>query len=100
MGSNSYTPFQGSPQAKFLETFDANVESTKEVMHNQANENLLANWKMKMGGEVTLEMPHIAAILGFVLNHLVNHRGQFSVYLRLNDVPVPSIYGPSAEEEG
>ena len=69
-------------------------------MHNQANENLLENWQMKTEGEVMLEMPRIAVIRGFVLNHLVHHRRLLSVYLRLNDVPVPSIYGLSADEEG
>ena len=69
-------------------------------MHNQSDEKLLANWQMKTGGEVTLEMPRIAVIHGFVLNHLVHHRGQLSVYLRWNDIPAPSIYGPSADEPG
>ena len=100
MDPNSYTPFQAGSQSELLETFDANVESAKEVMHNQTDEKLLANWQMKTGGEVTLEMPRIAVIHGFVLNHLVHHRGQLSVYLRWNDIPVPSIYGPSADEPG
>jgi uncharacterized damage-inducible protein DinB len=100
MDPKSYTPFQAGSQAELLESFDANVESAKEVMHNQSDDNLLANWQMKTGSEVTLEMPRIAVIRSFVLNHLVHHRGQLSVYLRLNDIPVPSIYGPSADEAG
>ena len=100
MDPGSYTPFQAGSQSELLETFDANLEAAKEVMQNQSDENLLGNWQMKTGGEVTLEMPRIAVIRGFVLNHLVHHRGQLSVYLRLNDIPVPSIYGPSADEAG
>lgn len=100
MDPNSYTPFQAGSQSELLKTFDANVASAKEVMHNQSDENLLANWQMKTGGEVTLEMPRIAVIRGFVFNHWVHHRGQLSVYLRWNDIPVPSIYGPSADEPG
>jgi uncharacterized damage-inducible protein DinB len=100
MDPGSYTPFQAGSQSELLEAFDANVESAKEIIRGQSDESLLKNWQMKTGGEVTIEMPRIAVIRGFVLNHLVHHRGQLSVYLRLNDIPVPSIYGPSADEAG
>jgi uncharacterized damage-inducible protein DinB len=100
MDPATYTPFQAGSRSELLEAFDSNFESAKEVIRDQSDENLLANWQMKTGDTVTLEMPRIGVIRGFVLNHLVHHRGQLSVYLRLNDVPVPSIYGPSADEAG
>lgn len=94
----SHKSFQTSSQSELLQEFDGNVESAKEAIKDKSDEVLMANWQMKTGSEVTLEMPRIAVIRGFVLNHLIHHRGQLSVYLRLNDVPVPSIYGPSADE--
>ncbi len=100
MDPASYTPFAAGSRSELLEAFDANLASAQGIMLNQSDENLLGNWKMTSGGEVTIEMPRIGVIRGFVLNHLVHHRGQLSVYLRLKDVPVPSIYGPSADEKG
>ena len=57
-------------------------------------------WKMKAGGNIALEMPRVVCLRSFVMSHLVHHRGQLSVYLRANDVPLPSIYGPSADDPG
>ena len=59
---------------------------------------LLARWTLYRGPQEIFSMPRIAAFRSFVLNHLIHHRGQLSVYLRLNDIPVPPIYGPSADE--
>ena len=55
-------------------------------------------WTLKNGEHVIFTLPKIAVLRGFVLNHVIHHRGQMTVYLRLNDIPVPSIYGPSADE--
>jgi len=59
----------------------------------------MAPWSLKNEGHVIFTLPRVAAIRSFVMNHLIHHRGQLSVYLRLNNVPVPSIYGPSADEQ-
>ena len=59
---------------------------------------LLASWTLKSGTHEVFTMPRISAIRSFVLNHTIHHRGQLSVYLRLKDVPLPSIYGPTADE--
>ena len=53
-----------------------------------------------MGGATIFTMPRIAVLRSFVLNHTIHHRAHLCVYLRLNDVPVPALYGPSADEEG
>ena len=55
-------------------------------------------WALKNGDEVILSMPKAAVIREFVLNHAIHHRGQLSVYLRMRDVPLPSVYGPTADE--
>lgn len=59
----------------------------------------MAMWHLKKEGEIMFSMPRIATLRAFVMNHMIHHRGQLSVYLRLLDVPVPSIYGPSADNE-
>ena len=56
-------------------------------------------WTFKRGEHVMFTMPRVAALRSFVMNHLIHHRGQFSVYLRLKNVPVPAIYGPTADEQ-
>ena len=60
----------------------------------------MASWSMKQGGEIVFSMPKIAVLRAFIIKHAVHHRAQLGVYLRLLDVPVPAIYGSSADEEG
>ena len=59
---------------------------------------LMGNWTMNRNGNAVMSVPRIAFLRSIMLNHVYHHRGQLSVYLRLLDVPVPSIYGPSADE--
>ena len=70
----------------------------KDTMAKLGDQGLMANWKATAGGNTIFEMPKVALIRSIALNHWYHHRGQLSVYLRLLDVPVPSIYGPSADE--
>jgi uncharacterized damage-inducible protein DinB len=81
-----------------LEMFDANVAGAREAIANASDQELMATWSLLKGGEEILAMPRIAVLRSFILNHMVHHRGQLTVYLRLNDVPVPALYGPSADE--
>jgi len=60
---------------------------------------MLQPWSLKSGGQVVMTLPRAAVLRNFLMNHTVHHRGQMSVYLRLRNVPVPSIYGPSADEK-
>ena len=59
---------------------------------------MMVAWSLKNNGQTLFTMPRVAVWRSFVLNHMVHHRGQLSVYLRLTDVPVPAMYGPSADE--
>ncbi len=93
-----YQPYVAKSAQELMEKFDTSIAEAKNVLQGQPDDRLTANWQMKMGGKVVVEMPRAAVIRGHILNHLVHHRGQLSVYLRLNDIPVPSIYGPSADE--
>ena len=81
-----------------LEIFDKNVAAAKEKLSSASDDAFMQPWSLKARGEVKFTMPKVAVVRGFVLNHIIHHRAQLGVYLRLNDLPVPSIYGPSADE--
>lgn len=91
-------PFAPADVAGLLERFDKNVADTLEMLRMQTDEQLLASWRLRSGAHVFFEMPRVAVIRGFMLNHIVHHRGQLSVYLRLQNVPLPQMYGPTADE--
>lgn len=84
-------------RAQILAAFDDAVGRVREWM-NRSDAEYLAPWTLKRGGQEMFTLPRVAAFRSFVLNHLIHHRGQMSVFLRLNDVPVPPIYGPTADE--
>jgi hypothetical protein len=67
-------------------------------LKNASDETFGQNRKLRNGEQIFLDMPRAGVIRGMVMNHIVHHRGQLSVYLRLNDIPVPALYGPSADE--
>jgi uncharacterized damage-inducible protein DinB len=98
MGASDYKPKELN-KAEILALFDKNVEDFKKVLSGQPDEQLFQNWKLLMGDHVAVEMPKVACLRGFVLSHGIHHRGQFSVYLRENDIPIPALYGPSADED-
>jgi uncharacterized damage-inducible protein DinB len=83
-----------------LAEFDKNVAAGRAALAGVSDEEMTQPWSLLQGGNVMFTMPRVASIRGMILNHMIHHRGQLSVYLRLNDVPVPSIYGPSADEKG
>ena len=85
-------------RADLLARFDKNVSETRSALTGKSDAELMAPWSLKQNGQKLFTMPKTSVWRGFVLNHLVHHRGQLSVYLRLNDVPVPAMYGPSADE--
>jgi uncharacterized damage-inducible protein DinB len=84
-------------RAEVLAFFDQRVKATRAWL-DKTDAELVAPWTLKRGGQQMFTMPRMAAFRSFVLSHSIHHRGQLSVYLRLNDVPVPAIYGPSADE--
>jgi uncharacterized damage-inducible protein DinB len=94
-----YKPYLAASSAELLDRFDSNTEQAIEALKSQSDEDLMTLWRFVAGGEVKMEMPRAAVIRTVILNHSYHHRGQLSVYLRLRDVPIPSIYGPSADEE-
>ena len=93
-----YAPPQFETTGALVEAFDANVREARGAISGVSDADLLESWTLRNGGQIILSMPRAAALRSFVMNHHIHHRGQLSVYLRLLDVPIPSIYGPSADE--
>lgn len=90
--------FEPATNEELLAYFDEQIATAKEVLANTSDETFMTDWTMRNGEQVYFTMPKVAVMRTFVMNHIIHHRGQLSVYLRLNDIPVPSIYGPSADE--
>ncbi len=83
-----------------LATFDKNVAEARAVLAGMSDEEYMRPWSLLMGGKTLFTSPRLDVARTWILNHLIHHRGQYSVYLRLQDVPVPGSYGPSADEMG
>ena len=82
---------------ELVEAFDRNVRETREALAATPDAEMGKTWTLKNGGAVMFSLPRAAVLRAFVLSHMIHHRGQLSVYLRLRDVPLPSIYGPTAD---
>jgi uncharacterized damage-inducible protein DinB len=85
-------------RADLLATFDKNVATTRAALVSKSDPEFMAPWSLKNGTQTFFTMPKAAVWRSFVMNHIIHHRAQLSVYLRLHDVPLPSMYGPSADE--
>ena len=85
-------------RAAVLAMFDANVAEARTALAGSTDAELMAPWTLRAQGKEIFTMPKAAVLRSFVMNHVIHHRGQMSVYLRLQNVPVPSMYGPSADE--
>jgi len=89
---------EAKSRKEILDTFDQSVANAKQSLGKLTDAQLISTWTMTKGGKVLMSMPRIGFIRAIVMNHQIHHRGQLSVYLRMLDVPLPSIYGPSADE--
>ncbi len=83
---------------RILELFDRNLGDVRARLRRLSAPELAEPWTLSRGGHVVMSMPRLAAVRRFLMNHLVHHRGQLTVYLRLQNVPLPPMYGPSADE--
>ena len=99
-GSGEFKPFEPGSTAELLEKFDRNIETAAGLLEKQPDGRMGEKWRLRSGEHVLFEMPRVMVVRFVGLNHVIHHRGQLSVYLRLLDVPLPSIYGPSADEAG
>jgi uncharacterized damage-inducible protein DinB len=97
-------PWKPKPEvtsvSEILDRFDRSTSAMRAELAIASDEHLLANWSLCKNGVPLMTMPRVAVIRTWILNHVVHHRGQLSVYLRLTGSKVPSIYGPSADDVG
>jgi uncharacterized damage-inducible protein DinB len=84
--------------ADVLQTFDAHSREVRKSLAERTDAELATPWALTRGGQLIMSMPKAGALRRFHFNHLVHHRGQLSVYLRMQNVPLPPIYGPTADE--
>lgn len=84
--------------AEMLATFDDHVKRTRDALSRVSDDELRVPWSLKFGGRTVLHMPRADALRTLMMNHIIHHRAQLGVYLRMNDVPIPGSYGPSADE--
>ena len=93
-----FKPFEWRKREELLTALDAAVAGAREALRNTSDEHLLTSWKFKVGEHVVSDSPRQINIADAVFSHLAHHRGQLTVYLRLNEAKVPALYGPSADE--
>jgi len=91
-------PPEITTNAQLLAYFDANAAEAKAALAATSDEAMLTPWTLRNGDQIYFTQPKVGVIRGMVMNHIVHHRGQLSVYLRMLDVPIPAMYGPSADE--
>lgn len=95
----TFKPWVGKDREEVLATFEENLARSIAALERVQDEHLARHWSLKVKGQAVFTLPRVAVLRSMVLNHIVHHRAQLGIYLRLNNVPVPSVYGPSADEE-
>lgn len=85
---------------ELLDQFDRHVREARAALASTSDAAMGVTWTLKNGATTIFALPRAAVMRGFVLSHLIHHRGQLSVYLRLRDVPLPALYGPTADTRG
>jgi uncharacterized damage-inducible protein DinB len=93
-----YKPTEGKSRAEVLEILEKNVTAARAAIAGASDAEFMKPWTLRSGDQVFFTLPKIAVIRNVVMNHTIHHRGQLSVYYRLTGVPVPGMYGPSADE--
>ena len=83
---------------EILSLFDRNVSDARAALVGKGDGEMMAQWALKRGAHTIFSMPKASVWRSFVMNHLIHHRAQLGVYLRMHDIPLPSVYGPSADE--
>ncbi len=99
VASGGAPPPEPKSRKELLDAFDETVKKTRADLQSATDEQLMKPWSLKAGEKVYFTQPRIGVLRGMVMSHLIHHRGQLTVYLRMNNVPVPAIYGPSGDEQ-
>lgn len=93
-----FKPYAATSRNDLLSTFDKNVAGSRAALAAAGDQALMQDWSLKFAGNTMFTMPRIACYRSMIMNHVIHHRAQLTVYYRLNGVPVPALYGPSADE--
>jgi uncharacterized damage-inducible protein DinB len=99
MDPDNYQPNIVKSRAEALRQFDETVKAGREALARANDETYMKPWTFVAGGQTVFTMPKIAVLRSFVMNHMIHHRGQLAAFYRIAGVPVPSIYGPSKDEQ-
>ena len=98
--AGGYTPAVAKSRDHLLQLADENAKAAREAIATATDADFMKPWTLRSGSQIFFTMPKIAVIRSMVMNHIIHHRGQLTVYYRMNAVPVPALYGPSADEPG
>lgn len=93
-----FTQAEATSGAELLAALDQSVSGAKARLEGWDDASMMAEWRLQSGANTIMALPRVGMVRSIMLNHWYHHRGQLLVYLRLLDVPVPSVYGPSADE--
>ena len=99
LAAMDYKPHVASSRQELLELFDSKVAESRAAIQATEDPAFLEPWTLRKGDHVIFTLPRVAVMRSMLLNHLIHHRGQLTVYLRLTGIPVPGLYGPSADEQ-
>jgi uncharacterized damage-inducible protein DinB len=99
VGQPPYREQEKHSRHELLEAFDKNIAAARQALSGSSDATLMQSWSLLQGGKPIMTMPRIAVLRSFILSHIIHHRAQLGVYLRLCDIPVPSAYGPTADEK-
>mgnify|MGYP003800805331 CR=1 FL=1 len=99
-GAAATTSTPAASRDELLRRLDEHTAAARQALAGADNATLLAPWSLRNGATTYFTMPRAGVLRGFIISHMIHHRAQLALYLRLLDVPVPSIYGPSADESG
>jgi uncharacterized damage-inducible protein DinB len=98
VGGPRYEFPKATSRREVLDLFDRNVAAARKAITEVKDDEVHEPWTLSQGGKEIFTMPRAAVVRGVVMNHLIHHRAHLCVYLRLNDIPVPGMYGPSGDE--
>jgi uncharacterized damage-inducible protein DinB len=92
------SPKEAKSAKELVEFLDTNAKNARAAIAAASDSDLMKSWTLKQGDKTFFTIPKVAVLRSFVLNHLIHHRGQLTMYMRLKNIPVPALYGPSADE--
>jgi uncharacterized damage-inducible protein DinB len=98
VGGEPYKIPQLTSRQDIVDNFDRNIAAARKAITTVSDEDMAQSWSLLRGGDPIFTMPRAAVVRGMIMNHLMHHRAHLLVYLRLNDIPVPGMYGPSGDE--